>query len=117
MGHDELKPLTNGTSNPFAHWGATLIDSLSTMAIMGLDEEFKAALIEVEKVDFKLEDGNNIIVFEAIIRYMGGLLSAYELSGQQHDILLQKAHQLGNTLAPSFNTPTGLFPHQWNPSR
>ncbi|CAO3597767.1 unnamed protein product [Absidia cylindrospora] len=47
---------------------------------------------------------------------MGGLLSAYELSGQQHDILIQKAHQLGKTLSPSFNTPTGLFPHQWNPS-
>ncbi|KAI8096854.1 glycosyl hydrolase family 47-domain-containing protein [Halteromyces radiatus] len=114
MGHDELKPLTNRTNNPFGHWGATLVDSLSTMAIMQLDRELEDALPEVEKITFELE--GSIIVFEAIIRYMGGLLSAYELSGQKHKVLIQKAEQLGNMLSPSFDTPTGLFPHQWNPS-
>ncbi|CAO3629146.1 unnamed protein product [Cunninghamella blakesleeana] len=113
MGHDELKPKTNTTNDPFGGWGATLIDALSTMTIMGLDKEFEEALLEVEKMKFELDE--NIIVFEAIIRYLGGLLSAYELSDQKHDLLIQKALDLGNFLAPSFNAKTGLFPHQWNP--
>ena len=44
--------------------------------------------------------------FETVIRYLGGLLSAYALSGNK--ILLNKAEELGMTLLPVFNTPTGL---------
>lgn len=44
--------------------------------------------------------------FETVIRYLGGLLSAYALSGNR--ILLSKAEELGNKLLPVFNTPTGL---------
>ncbi|KAI8073291.1 glycosyl hydrolase family 47-domain-containing protein [Gongronella butleri] len=115
MGHDELKPVTNGTKNPFGHWGATLIDSLSTMVIMDLDDELQEAVAQVSKSTFETDE--QIIVFEALIRYMGGLLSAYELSGQKHPILLDKAILLGKRLMPAFDTPSGLFPHTWNPSR
>ena len=38
-------------------------------------------------------------VFESTIRYLGGLLSAYELSNEGHPILLQKARQLADKLA------------------
>lgn len=44
--------------------------------------------------------------FETVIRYLGGLLSAYALSNEL--ILLQKADELATKLAPVFNTPTGL---------
>ena len=44
--------------------------------------------------------------FETVIRYLGGLLSAYALSGNK--ILLNKAEELGMKLLPVFNTPTGL---------
>lgn len=44
--------------------------------------------------------------FETVIRYLGGLLSAYALSGNR--MLLSKAEELGNKLLPVFNTPTGL---------
>ncbi|ORX54910.1 seven-hairpin glycosidase [Hesseltinella vesiculosa] len=115
MGHDELKPLTNGTSDPFAHWGATLIDSLDTMLIMGMQDEFLEALVEVEKVEFKTN--SSIIVFETIIRYLGGLLSAYELSNEQHPILINKAYELGKLMAPAFDSPTGIYPHTWNPTK
>ena len=44
--------------------------------------------------------------FETVIRYLGGLLSAYTLSGNR--MLLQKADDLGAKLLPVFNTESGL---------
>ena len=44
--------------------------------------------------------------FETVIRYLGGLLSAYALSGRR--VLLDKADLLGTKLLPVFNTGTGL---------
>ena len=44
--------------------------------------------------------------FETVIRYLGGLLSAYALSGRH--VLLVKANELGQKLLPVFSTPTGL---------
>ena len=51
--------------------------------------------------------------FETVIRYLGGLLSAYALSGRQ--ILLDKADQLGTRLLPVFNTQSGLAAFDINP--
>jgi mannosyl-oligosaccharide alpha-1,2-mannosidase len=44
--------------------------------------------------------------FETVIRYLGGLLSAYALSGEP--ILLSRADDLGRMLLPAFNTTSGL---------
>ena len=44
--------------------------------------------------------------FETVIRYLGGLLSAYALSGET--VLLSRAEELGRKLLPVFNTTTGL---------
>jgi hypothetical protein len=44
--------------------------------------------------------------FETVIRYLGGLLSAYALS--RENILLEKADELANFLDPVFNTGSGL---------
>uniref|UniRef100_A0A4W3GJ38 alpha-1,2-Mannosidase n=1 Tax=Callorhinchus milii TaxID=7868 RepID=A0A4W3GJ38_CALMI len=45
-------------------------------------------------------------VFEVNIRFIGGLLAAYYLSGEE--VFKQKAAQLAEKLLPSFNTPTGI---------
>ena len=44
--------------------------------------------------------------FETVIRYLGGLLSAYALS--KDPILLARADDLGTALLPVFRTPSGL---------
>ncbi len=44
--------------------------------------------------------------FETIIRYLGGTLSAYALSGDQD--ILKFAETLATALLPAFNTSTGL---------
>lgn len=38
-------------------------------------------------------------VFETTIRYLGGLLSAYELSGKQYQQLLDKAKEVADKMA------------------
>ena len=38
-------------------------------------------------------------VFETTIRYVGGLLSAYELSGQKYPILVEKAKEVADKMA------------------
>ncbi|XP_022853215.1 mannosyl-oligosaccharide 1,2-alpha-mannosidase MNS1-like isoform X4 [Olea europaea var. sylvestris] len=42
-GHDELQPQTKNGVDSFGGLGATLIDSLDTLYIMGLDEQFQRA--------------------------------------------------------------------------
>jgi hypothetical protein len=44
--------------------------------------------------------------FETTIRYLGGLLSAYAMSG--NPVLLARADDLGRALLPAFNTTSGL---------
>ena len=44
--------------------------------------------------------------FETVIRYLGGALSAYALSGEP--VLLARADDLGRMLLPAFNTTSGL---------
>ncbi|GLD56642.1 mannosyl-oligosaccharide 1,2-alpha-mannosidase IB [Lates japonicus] len=47
-----------------------------------------------------------VSVFEVNIRFIGGLLAAYYLSGQE--VFKLKAVQLAEKLLPAFNTPTGI---------
>ena len=42
-------------------------------------------------------------VFETSIRYLGGLLSAFELSGQKHPILVQKAQQVADKMSQAWS--------------
>lgn len=44
--------------------------------------------------------------FETVIRYLGGLLSAYALSGEA--IFVVRADRLGTALLPAFDTPSGF---------
>jgi mannosyl-oligosaccharide alpha-1,2-mannosidase len=109
---DELAPMTGSFKSPFCGWAATLVDSLDTMLIMGLHEEFQEALDEVGKIDFTGTEGCMINLFETTIRHLGGLLSAYDISQAKHDILLKKAVELGEILYTAFDTPNRMpSPH------
>lgn len=44
--------------------------------------------------------------FETVIRYLGGLLAAHAMSGEQ--LLLDKADELATLLEPAFNTAKGF---------
>lgn len=102
---DALLPISGGYKDQFCGWAATLIDSLDTLWIMGLRSEFDEAVAAVAEIDFgvvKEGSGNRVNVFETNIRYLGGLLSAYDLS--EREILLVKAKEVGDLLFAGFNT-------------
>ena len=109
--HDEVMPLSGGHKDGFAGWAATLVDSLDTLYILGMQDEFEEALGALAKVDFSTPNqkpAERVPVFEITIRYLGGLLGAWDISGHQHTILLEKAKQLGDLLYRAFNTASGI---------
>jgi len=83
----------------------TPVDALDTLIVMGLDDEPKQAR---ELVETKLSFNQDIYVktFEITIRHLGGLLSAYQLTGDKK--LLALADDLGTRLLPAFDSPSGL---------
>lgn len=102
--YDEIAPLTKKALNSFTGWSITLIDSLDTLLIMNLTNQFEQALTIVEKIDFYTVNGrDDLPVFEMNIRALGGLLSAFEIS--QKPMLLAKAVELGELLLRAFDTP------------
>ncbi|KAH9951155.1 glycoside hydrolase [Amylocystis lapponica] len=103
---DELLPLTDEPTNNFNGWGVTLVDGLDTMWIMDLRHEFYDTMPIFAKMNFYLDQDHFAPFFETVIRYLGGLLSAYALSGEP--ILLERADDLGRMLLPAFNTSSGL---------
>lgn len=118
MGHDELYPIKGGARDPFNGWGATLVDSLDTLWIMDMKTEFTAALDAVKKIDFTTSPRKDIPVFETVIRYLGGLLGAYDISGHRYQVLLDKAVEIGEIIIGAFDTPNRMpvpFYH-WSPT-
>ncbi|KAJ8553178.1 hypothetical protein K7X08_023856 [Anisodus acutangulus] len=104
-GHDELQPQTKNGVDSFGGLGATLIDSLDTLYIMGLDEQFQRAREWVaNSLDFN--KNYDASVFETTIRVVGGLLSTYDLSGDK--LFLDKAQDIADRLLPAWNTESGI---------
>lgn len=110
---DELKPITGEASNPLGGWGATLIDSLDTLWIMGLEYDFAVAVATLKQIDFTRCKMDEISLFETSIRYLGGLLGAYDISGGKYPILLHKAIELGEMLYHAFDTENRMPVLRW----
>ncbi|KAG8482001.1 hypothetical protein CXB51_026887 [Gossypium anomalum] len=127
-GNDELLPQTQSGENSFGGLGATIVDSLDTLLIMGLDEQFQKA--RESSISFRVRIANSLYsavsfedrvwvantldfnktydasVFETTIRVVGGLLSTYDLSGD--NIFLEKARDIADRLLPAWDTPSGI---------
>ena len=103
-GHDALRPLAKTAHDWYGQsLLMTPVDALDTLILMHLDDEAtKARSLIVSDLSFD----RDIYVknFEMTIRLLGGLLSSYQLTGDQR--LLSLAEDLGNRLLPVFNSPT-----------
>ncbi|CAL3971661.1 unnamed protein product [Diplocarpon coronariae] len=106
--HDELSPVTGNFRDPFCGWAATLVDTLDTLWIMGLQEEFEEAAKAVDLIDFTTSPRSDIPMFETTIRYLGGLVAAYDVSGAKYKNLLVKAEELAEVLIGAFDTPNRM---------
>ena len=105
-GHDALRPLTKTAHDWYGQsLLMTPVDAFDTLILMHLDNEAaRVRLLIVSELSFD----RDIYVknFEITIRLLGGLLSSYQLTGDQR--FLSLAEDLGNRLLPVFNSPTGL---------
>ncbi|SMR57466.1 unnamed protein product [Zymoseptoria tritici ST99CH_3D1] len=109
---DELLPVSGGNKTAFGGWAATLVDSLDTLWIMDLKEEFKEAVDSIVQIDFTATTQKSINVFETTIRYLGGFLSAYDLSDDKR--LLDKSLELADMLYAAFDTPNRMPILRWD---
>lgn len=133
--HDELKPMSKSFTDSLSELGnlklehlseeykglaLTLIESLSSLVIMGNITEFERAVYWLsDNLAFDVDVRVNL--FECNIRVLGGLVSAHMLAtdsanrlGQRvyKNELLSLAQDLGQRFLPAFDTPTGL-PYAW----
>ncbi|KAH9403840.1 hypothetical protein TYRP_015034 [Tyrophagus putrescentiae] len=106
-----LEPFTN--TNAGTYPGLTIVDAMSTLWVMDLKEEWSAGR---EWIATKLHfaDLDQVVrVREAFMDYLGGLLSAYALSGEQ--VFLEKAKEVYKALGPAFYESTGMLAFKFNP--
>jgi mannosidase alpha-like ER degradation enhancer 2 len=105
-GHDELRPLSKTAHDWYGEpLYMTQVDALDTLFIMGFrEEERRTREFVIKNLDFD----RDVFVqnFEITIRHLGGLLSAYQLTGDRR--LLRLAEDLGGRLLPAFDSKTGI---------
>lgn len=118
--HDELRPLTGDADDSFGGWGVTVFDNLDTLWIMGLTRSFAwvvDAALSIDNNDLKTLMTDNLNMYETNIRFLGGLISAYEVSGCQNPAIMDKAVELGDLIYHAFDTPSGSPINQWDPRK
>jgi mannosidase alpha-like ER degradation enhancer 2 len=106
-GHDDFDPVSKKPRDwyPPEVIYMTPVDSLDTMLIMGLKEQAaEAQAVILEKLSF--DKDISVQVFEVNIRILGGLLSAYEMTGEKKFLTL--AEDLGRRMLPAFKSKTGM---------
>ncbi|KAK7423251.1 Mannosyl-oligosaccharide alpha-1,2-mannosidase 1B [Neonectria magnoliae] len=118
--HDSLRPISNTSADDRNGWSVTSVDSLSTAIIMGDAKIVNQILKYIPEIDFTTTKQANegISVFESTIRYLGGLVSSYDLlkgpmknlvsKPSEVDALLKQAQSLADSLSIAFNTTSGV---------
>ena len=106
FGKDEVAPQTcDGKDKPMYGISTTLVDSLDTLWLMDMKDEFYEARDWIrDNLDHDYD--RSVSVFENTIRSVGGLLSAYDWSGDK--VFLEKAVDIGDRLFKAFDNPTGI---------
>ncbi|KAH9823343.1 family 47 glycoside hydrolase [Melampsora americana] len=108
-GSDDFYVLTGtgGNLTKSGSIGYFIVDVLDTLI---LTKEMNAEydrIREYIKNDLRFDIDGDFNAFETTIRVLGGLLSAYHLTGKD-ELYLDKAIDLGTRLLPIFDTPTGI---------
>ncbi|CAG7837921.1 unnamed protein product [Allacma fusca] len=122
-GPDHDNPSNININDVLGDYCLTLVDSLDTLAVLGNVTEFHRAIqLVIEHVSFDKE--NNVQVFEANIRLLGGLLSAHMFMTDSPNLfggdlkpswyngeLLQLASDLASRLLPAFQESITGIPY------
>ncbi|KAH7819742.1 putative Alpha-mannosidase 1 [Monocercomonoides exilis] len=97
-GADEIRPLTKSRNNWLGGQATTIIDSISTIFVMGLKDELEQAKEFVK--GYSVYRGSSVSLFETAIRILAGLISSYDLTGET--LFLRKAEEIGDVLISNF---------------
>ncbi|CAH1155397.1 unnamed protein product [Phaedon cochleariae] len=103
-GHDHLKPISE-TYHDWFGLGLTIVDSIDTIYIMGLKEEYEEARDWIEK-HLHFDVNRDVNLFEVTIRVLGGLLSIHHFT--KDTMFLTKAIDLADRLLPCFESESGI---------
>ncbi|OTB00289.1 glycoside hydrolase family 47 protein [Hypoxylon sp. CI-4A] len=118
--NDTLKPISKTYQNDRNGWGASAVDAISTALVMENQDVINQIVEHIGTINFNATslDSENVSVFETTIRYLAGLLSAYDfLTGplSQYakdqasvDRILEQAISLADVLSVTFDTPSGI---------
>ncbi|KAK4241744.1 glycoside hydrolase [Achaetomium macrosporum] len=115
--HDSLKPVTNGYADDRNAWGASAVDAFSTALVMENWDVVDQILEYIPQINFD-NTADEVSLFETTIRYLGGLVSAYDLITGPLDghtsytdnvaAILTQAKRLADNLKVAFDTPSGV---------
>lgn len=103
-GHDHLKPISKGYSE-WMECGLTIVDSLDTLLIMNLQEEFTEARKWVES-SLNFEKDVFVNLFETTIRILGGLLTAFHFTGDE--LFKIRATDIGDRLLGAMTSSSAV---------
>jgi mannosidase alpha-like ER degradation enhancer 2 len=108
-GHDELKPLSKTHSDWYpTPLLMTPVDAFDTLLLMGLTAEAAEAKdLILSRLDF--DHDMEVQHFEAVIRILGGLISAQQLDGDSG--FLELAIDLADRMLAVFDSNTGMPYH------
>eukprot|EP01084_Bolivina_argentea_P171712 297496_1 len=118
LGHDGINPIDGNANDVWGGLGATLIDSLDTLILMGHLKGYKLAINTLKNISFDTDLKASF--FETTIRHLGGLIGAYNMNEmirikskekeyyEYKNILLSKATSLADKLFKSFSTGSGI---------
>merc|ERR1719369_2056747 len=110
-GKNEVRPVSKSGNSATvfgsSEAGATIVDSMTTLYIMEMDEEFsKAKEWVADNLDLARLMKYEVNIFEVNIRYVGGLVSLFALTGDE--IFKDRAKEIVDKLLPAFDTPVGI---------
>lgn len=105
-GHDDLKPISKTCRDWYGQSILmTPVDSLDSLYMLGFKKEADETRDYIVK-NLNFDKDISVQNFEITIRILGGLISAYQITGDKRLIAL--ADDLGTRLLPVFNSPTGM---------
>ncbi|KAI0408449.1 glycoside hydrolase family 47 protein [Xylaria palmicola] len=117
--NDSLKPISKTYNNDRNGWGASAVDAISTALIMENDKVVKQIVDHIKTINFNrtVAGAEGVSLFETTIRYLGGLVSAYDfltgpfkgkIDDESVQTILDQAVNLADLLSVAFNTPSGV---------
>jgi mannosyl-oligosaccharide alpha-1,2-mannosidase len=109
-----------------AGWGCTAVDSLTAAILLEVPDAVGQSLDHIATIKWHEVSYAGVAVFGATIRYLGAMLSAYDLLTTTHkhlvagdqifklEALLKQSRALADILSPSFRSPRGINTNRVN---